>query len=454
MDNYGNPDNSDNFDFGTEEEIIKNAYQRALKRQAMPTPGIKDYGNKVMVLPGWGDVLSTAYNQYRGGQDEEAAVAALRGLGQRRMAAQREYLAQMPEAYTEQQQELAGPPTPEGVGPGTKTVQVEKPWQEQARDWQRFGARGMLIPGMEKIGEGAINKAVAMPEKMAELEQKALDRKAELDARLAAQKELADQKAREAADRAEQTNILRRQGLDISQQRADIAKAEEDRKKAEADAKVAAKNEEAQENKDNLDEMIVGMADKYTKLKKTGGVSSTGQNALSNTMTAIRTSGFGQTVGNVIGTPEQALRDEIKSDRQQLLMSIAKRLGVKAGQLNSNVELQNWLNALTDPKLSYEASMGILQKIRDRYVEPGNPLIPKTEGAATPTAPEPAPTAPAPTGPAYQSGKSSVLPQSRLNQLGSSPSKPIPVTTKAEYDALAPGTYYVDPKGTPGRKPG
>ena len=428
MDNFGNPDN-ENFDFASEEELAKLAYQRALKRQATPAPGITNYGNGVMVLPGWGQVLSGAANRFRGAQDEEAAVAALRGLGQRRLAAQRDYLAQMPEAYEEQQQELAGPPTPEGVGPGTKTVQVEKPLLQQARDWQRFGAKGMLIPGMEKIGAYGIEKAISMPEKMAEMQEKERARQEELAARIAAQKELADQKAREAADRAEQTRILRQQGIDIQAGHLKVAQAEETRKSEAAQAKIEAAKAEADQNTANLNDALVDIAGKYQKLNENRDITSTKRGGLSNAMSALQTSGLGQATGRVFGTESQSIREEIKSARQQLLMMIAKKLNVKSGSLNSNQELKSWLDALTDPNIGYDASMAILKKLQDRYVNGNNvqrdvdlangkitqeefaASAPK-EGPTAPTAPTvPTPKGPPPTGPAYSPGKSSVLPQ-------------------------------------------
>ena len=401
-------DNFDNFDFGTEEDLLNLAYKRALQRQATPMPEFKSYGGGVYQLPGWGQMLGSAFEQARGARDEEATIAALRGLGQRRLAAQQAYLAQMPEAFTTQQSEIAGPPTPaqEGTGLGMQTQQVEKPLLQQAREWQQFGARGLTVPGMEKIGAMGLERAMRMPERMAEMEEKARVRAEELAARTEAAKEAARLRANETANQNAVTNVIRQQGVDIAQQRADIAKAEEDRKRAEADAKVAAGKTEAKEAKDNLDDILTDMQAKYDKLKETGGISSTERGSLPNAITALRTSGLGQTTGRVIGTEEQSIRDEIKSSRQQLLMAIAKRLGVKAGQLNSNVELQNWLNAITDPNRSYETNTNILNNLRKRYVE-------GVEGPAT--SPPVAPTNPSPTGPAYSPGRSSVLPQSRMN---------------------------------------
>lgn len=462
-------DSPENFDFATEEELAKLAYQRALKRQAEPAPGIATYGRNINVLPGWGQVLSHAANQYRGGQDEEAAIAALRGIGQRKIAAQREFLAGMPNAYEEKQTEIAGPPEAgqEGQSLGTQTSQVEKSPLQQAREWQQFGAKGMLVPGMEKIGAYGLEKAISMPEKIAEREQKALDRQAELEARLNAQKELAAEKAAAAASRQEQTNLLRQQNIDIARGHLKVAEGEEQRKVEAAKAKTEAAAAEAEANTANLNDALVDIASKYQKLNENRDIVSTKRGGLSNALSALQTSSLGQATGRVFGTESQSLREEIKSARQQLLMMIAKKLNVKASQLNSNVELKNWMDALSDPSIGYDASMAILQKLQDRYVNGNNvqrdidlatgKITQEEFAASAPKGETVAPTAPKgppPTGPAYNPGKSSVLPQSRLTKAGSSISNPVTVRSQAERDALPPGTYYVDPKGNPGRTPG
>jgi len=94
----------------------------------------------------------------------------------------------------------------------------------------------------------------------------------------------------------------------------------------------------------------------YQQLDKLGGITSTQRSGLENLSASAASSGLGQALGRTFGTEEQAYRDSIKSSKLRLLMAIAKVTGQKSGQLNSNVELQTWLDGLSDPKQGIEAA--------------------------------------------------------------------------------------------------
>jgi hypothetical protein len=94
----------------------------------------------------------------------------------------------------------------------------------------------------------------------------------------------------------------------------------------------------------------------YQQLDKLGGITSTQRSGLENLSASAASSGLGQALGRTFGTEEQAYRDSIKSSKLRLLMAIAKVTGQKSGQLNSNVELQTWLDGLSDPKQGIQAA--------------------------------------------------------------------------------------------------
>ena len=93
----------------------------------------------------------------------------------------------------------------------------------------------------------------------------------------------------------------------------------------------------------------------YGELDRLKAIPSTERSGLENLSASAGASGIGQTLGRTFGTEEQKNRDVIKGSRLRLLNSVAKVLGVKSGQLNSNVELQTYLQSLSDPAQSIQA---------------------------------------------------------------------------------------------------
>jgi hypothetical protein len=92
----------------------------------------------------------------------------------------------------------------------------------------------------------------------------------------------------------------------------------------------------------------------YEKLTDIGGMVSPERTGVENIVASARTSGAGQVVERTIGTKAQTLRDNILNARQRLISHIKNATGASAQQMNSNMELQTWLNALTNPSQSIE----------------------------------------------------------------------------------------------------
>jgi hypothetical protein len=123
-------------------------------------------------------------------------------------------------------------------------------------------------------------------------------------------------------------------------------------------------------------------------------IPSTGRNVLSNIAAGIAASGVGQAVGRLAGTPEQTERDVIKSGRLRLVNAIKNATGMSAQQLNSNVELKNMLDSVTDPSQSIETVNRILDQIQETYLNGAAPAMGRP-AAARPAARPSAPAAPA-----------------------------------------------------------
>jgi hypothetical protein len=127
-----------------------------------------------------------------------------------------------------------------------------------------------------------------------------------------------------------------------------------------AQRKAREKEEKDEENKKSSMDALQGELDNqrfyYRELDRLEGITSIQRSGLKNLSAAAASSGVGQALGRTFGTEEQAYRDSIKSSKLRLLLALAKVTGQKSGQLNSNVELQKSLDALSDPSQGIEAA--------------------------------------------------------------------------------------------------
>jgi hypothetical protein len=130
-------------------------------------------------------------------------------------------------------------------------------------------------------------------------------------------------------------------------------------------------------------EGVIGeMESAYDQLDRMEAIPSTRRTAAENIAISTRTSGAGQMLGRAAGTPEQSLRNQIQSARLRLLQGIKAATGMSAQELNSNVELQQWLDAVTNPANDVESNRAILNSIRT--------FVAKRAGREAPAAPPPA----------------------------------------------------------------
>jgi hypothetical protein len=83
-----------------------------------------------------------------------------------------------------------------------------------------------------------------------------------------------------------------------------------------------------------------------------------------------------------------------------LLNSIKQATGMSAQQLNSNVELKSWLQAVSDPTQSIETVSKVLNNI-EKFVASGGKYSAKKEGAPVAIPGKPAPDANVITNPQY-----------------------------------------------------
>jgi len=172
----------------------------------------------------------------------------------------------------------------------------------------------------------------------------------------------------------EQMNEFKRQGLEQSAQGRtlanQIALGNQAIQKMTAEFNISQKQEKAQEKADvkadakkQLSDVVSQLKTSYDTLLEGGGITSTGSGGRENIGAKMGTSAVGQFMGSALGTKNQEQRQIIEQTRPLLLNLIKEATGMSASQMNSNAEMQMYLKAATDPKLSYEANVTALQNL-------------------------------------------------------------------------------------------
>lgn len=107
------------------------------------------------------------------------------------------------------------------------------------------------------------------------------------------------------------------------------------------------------------------LAENYAALGSSGAmVSSANQSPLENMVAAGRASGVGRAIEGAIGTEAQTRRNNITNTRPLIIAALKEATGMSAQQLNSNVELQLYLNTLSDPSQSVESALAAVEGLR------------------------------------------------------------------------------------------
>ena len=180
--------------------------------------------------------------------------------------------------------------------------------------------------------------------------------------------------------------------------------------------------EEQGNARQTLSEELATVLGYYEDLEKQKAMVSTGRAAGENVIAAARATGVGQTVERAIGTQAQTLRDNIANSKFRLIRHIAAITGASSKTMDSNRELQNWLDAMTNVGQSIQTVRETLGRL-DQVIASVRGQQ-EREDAATGRQTAPAPT-PAP---AARSGAPA----------------PAPVRTGGARREIAPGVFVTE----------
>lgn len=117
----------------------------------------------------------------------------------------------------------------------------------------------------------------------------------------------------------------------------------------------------------NVERTIGKMASLYGELDKMAEIPSEKRGAIENIGAYAKGTAAGQEIEKARATPAQSRRNELKSLTRALLNDIKSATGMSAQEINSNFELKNMLETLSDPTQSIESVRAILADISARY---------------------------------------------------------------------------------------
>lgn len=135
----------------------------------------------------------------------------------------------------------------------------------------------------------------------------------------------------------------------------------------------------------NVEKTLGRMINLYDTLDEMKEIPSEKRGPLENIGAYARGTTLGQEVEKARATPAQTKRNEIRSLQRALLNDIKNSTGMSAQEINSNFELKNMLETLSDPTQSIESVKAILADISTRYGQ-GKIALP-AESAAPAAAP-------------------------------------------------------------------
>ena len=138
---------------------------------------------------------------------------------------------------------------------------------------------------------------------------------------------------------------------------------------AAARARVAQEEEERKRRRgqESIERVLSDMVASYRRLDELGGIPSERRSGLANVPAYLAGTMPGQEVGKALGTQTQTQRNQIQASVRQLLTAIKNATGMSAQEMNSNVELQQLLAAVSSPTQSIESVRGILASISRQY---------------------------------------------------------------------------------------
>jgi hypothetical protein len=129
-------------------------------------------------------------------------------------------------------------------------------------------------------------------------------------------------------------------------------------------ARQQADQEKRQEARDRTNDILTNLQSAYAQLQQRGAIVDTDQNAIQNLKAAVASSAPAQYAQGWLGTESQSIRQTIYNTRPLLLATLKDALGLGAKSLDSNAELNFYLQASTDPSRDLQSNLSAIRNLR------------------------------------------------------------------------------------------
>jgi len=126
------------------------------------------------------------------------------------------------------------------------------------------------------------------------------------------------------------------------------------------------KSKEAK-GRDQVNSTLIKMAKAYDRLEDVGGIPSEARSLKQNIPAYLGGTFIGQELSKAAATKAQSQRNDLVSLARTLITDIKNSTGMSAQEMNSNVELQQMLAAVSNPTQSIESVRTIIQNLSERY---------------------------------------------------------------------------------------
>jgi len=141
---------------------------------------------------------------------------------------------------------------------------------------------------------------------------------------------------------------------------------------ANAEAETAKKAAEKLPGRKQVSTLIKKVRAAYEALDKAEAIPSENRGGFANAMDYFASSSLGREAQKMVGTKTSKYLSEIINSRKLLATAIKNATGMSAQEMNSNVELQLTLDALTDPTQGIEAARTTLNTLEELYGVPAS----------------------------------------------------------------------------------
>lgn len=138
--------------------------------------------------------------------------------------------------------------------------------------------------------------------------------------------------------------------------------------KAKQDATgVIPESEKANQGKQKVSEVLADVRTNYQRLNDMKAITSTTNTLEQNIGAYLGSSTPGQLVGKMTGSEAQSVRNAINNQIPALINAIRQATGMSAKAMDSNAELQFYLQQASNPQLDIQANMQALDMLENLY---------------------------------------------------------------------------------------